>query len=165
MVLESFAIDDYYFKNYVDCTREELLLILHWRNDENIRIWMDNDRPISEFDHLNFVKNLKNDSEKVYFAVFKQNSYIASIYITDITKDSGERGIYVLPSFQGKGSTQKIEKSLIKEIRRYGFRHLIAKVKIDNIRSIRYHIKMGYKESYRDKYYIHYKLNWINIKD
>ena len=165
MDYNSFIIDDYTFKSYVDCSKEELLLILHWRNDDNIRIWMDNDRPITEFDHLNFVKGLRNDSGKIYFAVFKDNVYIASIYVTDITKDSGERGIYVLPSYQGKGTSQNIEKAFIKKIREKGFQFFIAKVKIENIRSIKYHIKMGYKEIFRDKSYIHYKLDFVNIKD
>lgn len=165
MDFNSFIIDDYTFKNYVDCSKEELSLILHWRNHDCIRIWMDNDQPIAELDHLNFVKDLRNDSEKIYFAVFKHNVYIASIYVTDIIKDCGERGIYVLPSYQGKGTTQSIEKAFIKKIREKGFHFFIAKVKIKNIRSIKYHKKMGYKEIFRDESYIHYKLDFFNIKN
>ena len=159
MQLSSFTAKGYQFKNYTDCTEEENKQILRWRNDEAIRKWMTNDKLIAAEEHSLFVKRLKNDEERAYFAVFCHDQYIASIYLTDIKDERGERGIYVVPDYQGKGVTQHIEIAFLKYIRLKGIRQVIAKVKSDNEKSVRYHIKMGYKEQSRDNEYIHYILD------
>lgn len=162
MYLESFETESFKFKNYIECSIEEHFKILETRNNIGIRMWMANNQPISEFDHINFVQSLKRKLDRVYFAVFHNNQYIASIYMTDIEGECGERGIYVAPSYQGKGMTQNIEFDFLNYLRHRGFKYVLAKVKVDNKRSIHYHIKMGYKEETRDNEYIYYKLEIEN---
>lgn len=159
MQLKSFVSGEFLFRNYTECSLEENRQILHWRNDKAIRQWMANDRPIAEVEHLRFVERLRNDAERAYFAVFFHEQYVASIYMTDLTDNKGERGIYVVPAFQGKGTTQNIELAFLKYLRDKGIRYVFAKVKIRNERSARYHIKMGYIEEKRDDEYIFYKLD------
>jgi len=157
--MKSFISGEFVFRNYVDCSLDEHQQILRWRNDSDIRKWMANDSLIDELDHRKFVNSLESDRTKAYFAVFKSDDYIASVYLTDIKGNQGERGLYVIPSFQGKGTTQIIELIFLKYLRDNGIKYVNAKVKINNLRSIRYHIKMGYKETFRDDCYIHFKLD------
>ena len=158
MMFQSFSSDDFEFKNYIDCSKQEHEIILHWRNDENIRIWMNNQNPISFENHLKFVQSLINCEDKAYYAVFKKDIYIGSIYIMDIFGESCERGLFVIPSNQGKGQTMQLEKEFLEYIYRSGLRTIKAEVKIDNIRSNRYHLKMGYKEIGRDESFVFYNL-------
>ena len=159
MKLNSFTTADFEFKNYTDCSDNEQRIILRWRNDEAIRKWMTNDDPISEEDHFNFIKRLKGDEERAYFAVFFQSHYVASIYMTDLEMESGERGIYVVPVNQGKGTTQNIEIAFLKYLKKNGIKRVRAKVRTNNQRSARYHEKMGYTEDRRDEEYIYYTLD------
>lgn len=156
MIFRSFKYGEYYFKNYIDCSHQEHLEILKNRNDVNIRKWMTNNLPISEDSHFSFIKKLRFSSDKIYYAVFKNQKYVASIYLTDIDGFQGERGLYVVPDFQGKGLTQFIEAGFVKLVSDHGIRKIIARVKSNNLRSISYHLRTGYKEVARDCEYIHY---------
>ena len=159
MNLRGFFVEPFEYKNYTDCTQEEQKLILRWRNDESIRRWMANDKPILEVDHFIFINYLRRDKRQAYFAVFMQNEYIASVYINNIDGDTCERGLYVLPAFHGKGITERVETIFLKYLRNNGIRYVKAEVKVSNLRSARYHIKMGYKENNRDCNYIYYILD------
>ena len=158
MLFKSFSSNDFEFKNYIDCSMQEHEKILHWRNEDNIRKWMNNQNLISFEDHLKFVQSLIRCEDKAYYAIFKNDMYIASFYITDIFGDSCERGLFVIPSHQGKGQTMILEKIFLEYICRKGLKTIKAKVKIDNIRSNRYHLKYGYKEIGRDESFVFYNL-------
>ncbi len=73
--------------NYTQLSEEESLEILTLRNHPHVRKWMFNQDEIPTANHLNFVTNLKENKDKYYFSVFKNNELLGAIYFYSI-KDS-----------------------------------------------------------------------------
>ena len=148
---------DYQIINYTDCTEEQHREILKLRNLPEIRQWMTNPAPIEWENHLNFVSALKFNKDRRYFAIFKQGSLVATYNLTKVNGSTWERGIIASPSFQGSGSTSEIENIILDSLPKDGFAIITAKVKLDNLRSIRYHEKVGFAETTTDDQYVYFK--------
>lgn len=102
----------YKFKNFVCLTYDEQLMILQWRNNENVRNVMVNKDLISKEDHLQFINGLKSRSDCYYWLVIDpQGTDIGVLDITHIDRnnDQGEVGFYLNPSEAGKGFIFMIE--------------------------------------------------------
>ncbi len=157
VVLHSLWNGRYEVINYVDCTREQNLDILALRNSDEVRSWMVNPEVISEENHFKFVESLKGNPDRLYYAIYQNGVLVGTYNLTNEGDGVWERGIIANPSTQGTGQTKKWERqilsSLLSEIKAVS-----AKVKQDNLRSIKYHEKLGYKEQSRDKEYIYYIL-------
>lgn len=157
VVLHSLWNDRYEVINYVDCTREQNLDILALRNRDDVRSWMVNPDVIPEENHFKFVESLKGNPNRLYYAIYKNGVLMGTYNLSNEGDGVWERGIIANPSTQGTGQTEKWERqilsSLLSEIKAVS-----AKVKQDNLRSIRYHEKLGYKEQSRDNEYIYYIL-------
>ena len=69
-----------------------------------------------------------------------------------------ERGIIADPSTQGTGQTEQWERLILHDLPRYGIKAVTAKVKPNNLRSIKYHEKLGYQEHGRDNDYLFFLL-------
>lgn len=145
--------------NYVNCSREQLLEILRLRNLDAIRLWMTNPEVISMENHFNFVERLKENNDRLYYAIYRDGTLVGTYNLTKEKEGVWERGIFANPATQGKGETQKWERQILEGLSRYGIKVLTAKVKLDNPQSIRYHEKLGYHESSRDNEYIYYNLH------
>ena len=148
----------YKILNYIDCSIEQHREILRLRNLDIIRKWMVNQEIISEDDHLNCVKGLRNRTDRKYFAVYKDDVLVGTYNLTQESEGIWERGIIANPKMQGKRETEKWEQQILNSLSKEGISTVTAKVKHDNLRSIRYHIKMGFREINRDNEYIHFKL-------
>lgn len=157
VVLHSLWNNSYEVINYVDCTNEQNHDILMLRNHYNVRRWMVNPEIISEKDHIKFVENLKDSTHKLYYAIYKNRILMGTYNLTDKGEGVWERGIIANPSTQGTGQTEKWERQLLRGLP-CEIRAVSAKVKLDNVRSIKYHEKLGYKEQSRDAEYIYYLL-------
>lgn len=144
--------------NYIDCSIEQHREILRLRNLDIIRKWMVNQETILEDDHLNFVNGLRNRTDRKYYAVYKDNILVGTYNLTQESEGVWERGIIANPIMQGKGETEKWERQILNCLSKEGISIVTAKVKQDNLRSIRYHMKMGFRETNRDNEYIHFKL-------
>lgn len=144
--------------NYIDCSIEQHREILRLRNLDIIRKWMVNQEIISEDDHLNFVNGLRNRTERKFFAVYKDDVLLGTYNLTQESEGVWERGIIANPIIQGKGETEKWERQILNSLSKEGISTVTAKVKHDNLRSIRYHMKIGFRETNRDNEYIHFKL-------
>ncbi len=144
--------------NYIDCSIEQHREILRLRNLDIIRKWMVNQEIISEDDHLNFVNGLRNRTDRKFFAVYKDDVLVGTYNLTQEYEGVWERGIIANPIIQGKGETEKWERQILNSLSKEGISTVTAKVKQDNLRSIRYHMKMGFRETNRDNEYIHFKL-------
>lgn len=92
----------YTFTNFFDLTIEEKVMILDWRNDENIRKWMYNTDAVKLENHLSFIENLKSDSSKFYFLVKRKDVPVGVISIIDVVDKDGDWGYYIAPSFHDK---------------------------------------------------------------
>ena len=119
---------------------------------------MVNQEIISEDDHLNFVNGLRNRTDRKFFAVYKDDVLVGTYNLTQEYEGAWERGIIANPIIQGKGETEKWERQILNSLSKEGISTVTAKVKQDNLRSIRYHMKMGFREANRDNEYIHFKL-------
>ena len=144
--------------NYVDCRREQLSEILSLRNREEIRKWMTHPERISEEEHFRFVERLKDDGDRLYFAVYRDGVLVGTYNLTRREDGVWERGIIAAPETQGRGETLRWERQILSTLPGRGIRTLSAKVKPDNLRSVRYHVKLGFREQSRDREYIHFLL-------
>lgn len=144
--------------NYTDCTREQHVEILNLRNLDDVRVWMVNPEVISEETHFRFVESLKGNLNRLYFAVYRDGILVGTYNLTKEAEGIWERGIIANPLTQGKGETIKWEKQILAGLLKQGVKAVMAKVKKDNPRSIRYHEKIGYVEQSHDDEYIYYIL-------
>ena len=157
VVLHSLWNDRYEIINYVDCTKEQNRDILNLRNLDDVRSWMVNPEEISEEEHFNFIENLKGNPNRLYFAIYKNGVLVGTYNLTNESDGVWERGIIANPSTQGTGQTEKWERQILSSLPSE-IKAVSAKVKQDNLKSIKYHEKLGYKEQSRDNEYIYYIL-------
>ena len=158
VVLHSLINDRYEIINYVDCTHEQNIEILELRNLGDVRKWMVNPKVIPEKDHFRFIESLKENKNRLYYAVYKHGTLVGTYNLTKEDEGIWERGIIANPITQGKGETEKWERQIMADLPKQGIKALTAKVKHDNLRSIKYHEKLGYQEQSRDNEYIYYIL-------
>ena len=144
--------------NYVDCTHEQQQEILRLRNLDTIRKWMVNPEIISEENHFKFIEKLKGNCDRLYFAIYHEGLLVGTYNLTKESDDVWERGIFANPETQGKGETAYWEHQILDSLPAKGIKTISAKVKLDNIRSIKYHEKLGYQEQTRDNDYVYYIL-------
>jgi UDP-4-amino-4,6-dideoxy-N-acetyl-beta-L-altrosamine N-acetyltransferase len=144
-----FQVQDYSLDNVRE---EDLPLILKWRNSDHIRKFMYSDHKISEKEHYDWYRNLKNDSTKIY-KVFKiKVNSVGMIYFTDIDWKNGvcKWGFYLgeenLP--KGTGTIMGIV-GLEYAFKKLNLRKICGEVLDFNIPSIRFHEKLGFKEEGR----------------
>ena len=157
VVLHSLWNDRYEVINYVDCTREQNLDILALRNRDDVRSWMVNPEVIPEENHFKFVESLKGNPNRLYYAIYKNGMLVGTYNLTNEGEGIWERGIIANPGTQGTGQTEKWERQILSSLPSE-IKAVSAKVKQDNLRSIKYHEKLGYKEQTRDNEYIYYIL-------
>ena len=144
--------------NYINCTQEQHLEILSLRNQDDVRKWMVNQEVISEENHFRFIESLKENDNKLYFAIYRDGLLVGTYNLIKEEEGVWERGIVANPNIQGTGETAKWEHQILADMSDLGVKMIIAKVKPDNIRSIKYHEKLGYQERSRDDDYIYYVL-------
>lgn len=141
--------------NYIDCNLYQQRQIFELRNNPEIRKWMTNPEPILWNNHLEFVELLCKDSRRLYYAIFKEKQLIGTYNLSFESGSTWERGIITSPEYQGKG-TDVWENAILKSLPKNAFSVIFAKVMLNNIRSQRYHEKVGYTETSRDNEYIYY---------
>ena len=157
VVLHSLWNERYDVINYVDCTKEQILDILALRNRDDVRSWMVNPELIPEENHFKFVESLKDNPNRLYYAIYKNCILLGTYNLTNDGDGIWERGIIANPSTQGTGQTEKWERQILSSLP-HEIKAVSAKVKQDNLRSIKYHEKLGYQEQSRDNEYIYYIL-------
>lgn len=158
VVLHALWNDRYDIINYVDCTPEQQREILALRNRDDVRKWMVNTEIILEESHFKFVESLKGNLNRLYFAIYKEGRLMGTYNLTNEGNGVWDRGIIANPDMQGTGQTEKWERQILGNLSQYAIQAVSAKVKPDNMRSISYHEKIGFKEQNRDKDYIYYIL-------
>jgi RimJ/RimL family protein N-acetyltransferase len=145
------------FVNYTDCTIEQLRDVFDLRNDPDMRKWAANPVELTWENHLSFVEKLKGDSKRIYLAIYLGNTLIGSYNLHYVDGTTWERGLFSSPAIQGKGLTTEWETQILDSLPRQEFHRIIAEVKTNNPRSIRYHDKMGFVETGRDENYVYYE--------
>lgn len=135
--------------DFTDLNEDKQLMVLRWRNNDNIRKWMYDSQIISIENHFKFIKNLKNSKKNRYFLVDKDNEDIGVIYFNEIDHDlkSATCGLYADPDLKASGIGTILEDLCIK----YAFDILkLTTLKLevfsDNIRAISLYKKFDFKE-------------------
>lgn len=144
--MQSFESCGVFFKNYRDLTDYEIALAFDWRNDEKIRSFMANNRPISITEHYDFLHALAHDKTKQYFLAFRTYA-LGSVNLTNINESSAELGIFVNPSLIGKGYGNEILSAFLPKLQ---IRNIYLKVKKNNIAAINLYEKNGFVFSKKD---------------
>ena len=67
------------FKNFINLSNKEKVLVLEWRNSDRIRLKMNNSDIIRLEDHLKWVENLKDDKKSLYY-LFEINNEPAGVF-------------------------------------------------------------------------------------
>lgn len=142
MKIDNFKIynyDKYTYKNFITLTDDELLMILSWRNHEDIRKCMNTTELIQENDHLQYCHNLINRKDVCYWMILKGELPIGVLCLIDIDYNNMtcEPGFYLSPQIMGKGESlfvlSNYKDFLLNEI---GFKGLIGHNYMDNKPSI-----------------------------
>lgn len=110
MKLDKNRVYNYYnysYKNFIQLSDEELLMILSWRNHEDIRNCMNTTETISEEEHLKFCHNLTNRDDVYYWMILKGEQPIGVFCIVNIDYEKGtcEPGFYLAPKVMGRGES------------------------------------------------------------
>lgn len=146
-----FSSDGFDFVLYQHLSEQDLLKVLSFRNDINVRKWMFNSDKIKLEEHLVFTNKLKNNSDKVYCAVFRKTKIIACVYFDDIGNNEYYVGHFLNPKLLYSGMGLFFEFVYLK----FFFNHMNAKkiratVKKDNLPMIKIHRLCNFKETFNE---------------
>ncbi len=67
----------------MNCTREQNLDILALRNRDDVRSWMVNPEVIPEVNHFKFVESLKDNPNRHYYAIYKNDVLVGTYNLTN----------------------------------------------------------------------------------
>ena len=146
-----------FFKNFINLTREELQVVLKWRNFESIRKWMRNSRLITLEEHLEFARKLSSDNKKFYYLCFIKDAPAGVIDITelDIKNKNAYWGIYTRPDKIIPKASHLMRDGLLKIIFEYlELNTLKLEVFEGNETAIRFNRMSGFKEEGRLRKFI-----------
>ena len=107
LLKEDFNVSEkgFLLKNYLNIDSKTSLKLLDFRNSETVRLQMITSKVISQEDHLQFLRNLKNMIAG-YWALFdNNNNIIGSISLTQLSGfgDNLVAGNFLNPTFIGSG--------------------------------------------------------------
>ena len=132
--------------NFTDLNKQEKVMVLTWRNNENVKKWMYTTEDILIDEHLSFIDKLKKQKNKLYFLVKKENENLGVIDFININNNiSAEMGIYINPDLKNLG------KLFMQIIIDYAFltlkvRTIFSEVFEDNIKALGLYKKFGFKD-------------------
>ena len=124
-------------------------LVREWRNSDEIRRYMCNENIISEKQHSEWIKSLKNSDRKEVYIVFYDESPIGVVSIDDIDFNNKkcEWGFYIYEtSLRGRGIGQRFLVSVIDYVfNELGMEKLNGNVLEVNPNVIEMHKKLGFQ--------------------
>jgi len=98
-------LNKYILKHFTELSEAEKLMVLEWRNHNDIRKWMYSSDLITKDSHFHFIEKLKQNKENKYFIVQESKVSLGVIYFNNINfiEKSVNIGLYVNPFFRVKG--------------------------------------------------------------
>lgn len=143
-----YSHEKYTYKNFIQLSDEELLMILSWRNHPDIRKCMNRSNLISEEEHLNFCHNLANRNDICYWMILKNENPIGVLCVVDINcyEKTCEPGFYLSPDVMGRGESIYVL-SNYKDflLNKLGFNGLVGHNYKDNVPSLTFTMFFGAK--------------------
>ena len=134
--------------DFVDLTQKEVLMILDWRNHENIKKWMYSQDEISVEAHLSFIAELQFLKSRQYMVVKKDNKYVGVVDFTKIDETNKECyfGLYANPFEKISGIGQTLGEVCLKYILDLLSLNIIKlEVFSDNVRALNLYKKYNFK--------------------
>jgi len=160
-------VDSFSFEliDFTNLSLKERDMVLLWRNHENVRKWMLDKNLISQQQHVNFIKNLKSLTDRVYFLVKKDDIAIGVIDFTKIDEKNktASFGIYTNPNLRGKGM-MLMDTVLDYSYRILKLKTLKAEVFKDNILAIKLYEKYQFTKLKEENDLIYMELKDENRK-
>ena len=156
-------LGEFEFIDYTELPEELVRRVWECRNLPEIRCQMVNTEPIPLSRHLDFIEKLKSDEKSIYFAVVSGGELIGSVNLHLGEDMEAERGIYILPEYQGQGFAKRICTELYKYAReRLGVECITTTVLRGNDRSNGLERSLGARLSREDGRYCYYRYNFGN---
>lgn len=135
------------FTSFTLLDEKRLLDVLSWRNSDSVRKEMVNTSLISEKEHFEFVRKLKDDKENIYWLVTALNGAALGVFYLnniDFKNVSAELGIYVVPDGNIKGAGSFIMDSALELYSEMGLKKIFLKVFKNNERAFNFYVKNGF---------------------
>lgn len=144
----------YTFKNFVDLSKEDVEMVLDWRNDSSIRQFMYNRDIISLPDHVEYVNSLNNRCDRFYWMVLRDNESIGVVDITDVDAQNAkaELGYYMSPQKKNSGIGLDFVCSLLYFLFERGIASLFGNVDANNKSALVLDEYLGCEFSYDKQY-------------
>lgn len=142
----------------------DLIDIFEWRNDVHSRSVFINNRIVSLEAHKEwFEYSLKNPLRRLYLGLVNNTKIGVVRFDVDINSNKSEVSINLNPKFRGKGYgfkllSRALELYLVSEKKVATF---IAKVKKDNIPSLKIFEKCNFNKSFEDEFFIYLSRNIV----
>ncbi len=156
--MKSFSTDKFSYLNYTDMDDAMSRQVWECRNLPEIRRYMVNHEIIPFEAHCQFVDNLRRDDNKLYCSVLLGGAFIGSINLHFEDSENAERGIYLIPTYQGKGLSKEICKDFYKYIRdKLKIRFITTKVLKDNVSSNALEGSLGAVKTGEDDRFFYYR--------
>ncbi|MDR0560039.1 MAG: GNAT family N-acetyltransferase [Prevotellaceae bacterium] len=136
------------------------------RISDSIRFQMTNSDIFPYTGHIEFVKSLRNNDSKKYWAFCDNECFIASVCLHPVYWEQrwGEWGIYMNPVYMGKNIARHIAGMFFDYLTENTSIELVkARVKISNTRSINFHERIGFHIVNDNGIYICLENNLKNI--
>jgi len=144
-------------ENFTVLLQKEQLEILTWRNNEKIRLMMNDTKLISETQHLSFINNLIDNNKKCFYKVsLDKSDSIGVVYLDKIQNEHAWLGIYSNPYSR----VQQKGRLLMEVLFHLSFidlklKALFLEVRIENEKAIKLYLKYDFKTIKTEKdYYI-----------
>lgn len=137
--------------NFINLLDKERKMVLEWRNNDSIRKWMLNKEKISYKNHNQFIKNLKNQKDSLYYLLKRNKEDIGVIYFKR-SKQFTSLGIYSNPNTFGNGKIL-MESLCYHAFENLNVKTLIADVFDNNYPAINLYSKYNFKIKNNEKYY------------
>lgn len=121
--------------------------VLTWRNHQDVRKWMLNQKKIPLETHLNFIKTLSESITDKYFLVIDEDCEIGVIYFNRIDILQCEIGLYLNPDYikSGRGSIV-LQTALSYAFENMCLEYVTLEVFCENILAINLYKKFAFQE-------------------
>jgi len=167
MEIAEFEFDNIKAINFTLLSNDSLKEILSWRNSEEVRKWMYNDKIIFLEEHLGFVNSLKSDNKNLYLLIQnEENEGIGVIYFNRINHyhKNAFLGIYSNPFIKKNGMGKLLSKSFLNiGFAKLDLHTLKLEVLANNEKAIRFYKKNGFSIEGTLKEFVHRDNYWIDV--
>lgn len=117
------------------------------RNASAVRKWLSSTSFVSKKENIEFWKKFLKEKNKKAFAIIEENKTIGLLKLEKIGLKAWEIGLFIKNGMRGKGFGFKALKNGLRELKKFGAKKVLAKIKAENHASIKCFEKNGFKKT------------------